>query len=317
MSEPTTTPETGDSGDEHTTTDTPTDAPGAFYLGRGHDLESGTTDGERLEYPSRDLTTHAVCVGMTGSGKTGLCVGLLEEAGLDGVPAIVIDPKGDIPNLLLTFPELRGEDFEPWVDDGEAERKGQTVPEFAASRAALWRKGLGDWGIEGDRIARFRDRVDLTVYTPGSSAGVGLSPLRSLSAPSEAVREDGEALRERVSASVSGLLSMLGVESDPLTGREHIFLSTIVERAWSAGESLDLAGLIGAVQAPGFDRVGVLALDEFMSARARSDLAMRLNTLLASPGFRSWLEGEPLDIGAMLRTKEGKPRISIVSIAHL
>lgn len=290
---------------------------GVFYLGREVDPARGTATDDLLLYDSRDLTTHAVCVGMTGSGKTGLCLALLEEAAIDGVPAICIDPKGDLANLALTFPKLQGVDFVPWVDRGEAARKGLSVEDYASQTAATWKKGLEDWGQAPERIARFRDAVDLAIYTPGGSTGLPLSVMRSFSAPPEAVLGDAAALRERVATSVSGLLSMLQRDADPIRSKDHILLSTILERAWKEGRSLDLPGLIGAVQKPGFDKVGALDLETFHPAKDRLDLAMALNGLLASPGFAAWMEGEALDAQRLLFTPEGKPRISILSIAHL
>ncbi|MCA9304481.1 MAG: DUF853 family protein [Phycisphaerales bacterium] len=290
---------------------------GAFYLGREYDLSAGEMCETTVLYDSKDLTTHAVCVGMTGSGKTGLCIGLLEEAALDGVPAIVLDPKGDIANLLLTFPDLKAQDFEPWVDAGEAQRKGMDKSAFADAQAKLWKKGLSDWGQTGERIRTMRNAVDMTIYTPGSNAGVGLTPLASFNAPGEAVINDDEALRDRISSSVSGLLSLIGIDADPVQSPEHILLSTILERAWRAGRGVELSSLIPLVQNPPFDRVGVLDVDSFMPSKDRMKLALKLNNLLASPEFASWLEGEPLDIHRLLYTPEGKPRISILSIAHL
>ncbi len=119
---------------------------GAFYLGRLYDVAGERTTDDLLMYDSRDLVTHAICVGMTGSGKTGLCISLLEEAAIDGIPALIIDPKGDITNLLLQFPELRSEDFEPWVNEEEARRQNLTRHQFAAAQAELWRTGLAKWG---------------------------------------------------------------------------------------------------------------------------------------------------------------------------
>jgi len=291
---------------------------GAFYLGREYSLADSEMLPPPVLYDSKDLTTHAVCVGMTGSGKTGLCIGLLEEAALDGVPAIVIDPKGDIANLLLTFPDLKPTDFEPWVDPGAAQRKGMNTKEFATSQAKLWKKGLKSWGQTGERIKTLRESVDMTIYTPGSSAGIGLTPLKSFDAPAQAILDDPEALRDRVSSSVSGLLSLLGVKDiDPIQSPEHILLSTILERSWTAGRSVELGSLIPLVQNPPFDQIGVLDVDSFMPAKDRMKLALKLNNLLASPEFASWLEGEPLDIHKLLYTQEGKPRISILSIAHL
>ena len=290
---------------------------GVFYLGREFDPARGAATDDLLLYDSKDLTTHAVCVGMTGSGKTGLCLALLEEAAIDGVPAICIDPKGDIANLLLAFPDLAPSDFAPWVDQADAARKGVSASDYAAQVAATWKKGLADWGQPPERIARYRNAVDLAVYTPGANSGLPLSVLRSFSAPSEAVLADATALRDRVATVVSGLLALLGRDADPIKSREHILLSTVIERAWRDGQALDLVALIGAVQKPSFDKVGAFDLETFLPAKDRLELAMAINNLLASPGFASWTEGEPLDAQRLLFTAEGKPRISIISIAHL
>ena len=289
---------------------------GVFYLGREYDPASQQI-GADLLYDSRDLTTHAVCIGMTGSGKTGLCLSLLEEAALDGVPAIAIDPKGDIGNLLLTFPELRAEDFRPWVDEGEASRKGKTVDEFAAATADNWRKGLGEWGQDGARIARLREAADVAIYTPGSDSGRPLSVLRSFAAPDPATLSDATALKERISSAVAGLLALLGIEADPIKSREHMLLSAILDTAWRQGESPDLAALIQSVQKPPFDKIGVFDVETFYPAKDRMELALRVNGLLAAPGFDAWLHGEALDVQKLLYTADGKPRIAIISIAHL
>ncbi len=290
---------------------------GAFYLGRRYDPERGEAGEEPLLYDAKDLTTHAVCVGMTGSGKTGLCVTLLEEAAIDGIPALAIDPKGDLGNLLLSFPKLRPEDFAPWIDPEEATRKGRTPEEQARAVAELWRKGLADWGQDGSRIGRFREAADVAIYTPGSSAGLSLSVLGSFGAPPPAVADDPDVLRERILAAVSGLLALLGIQADPIRSREHILLSSLLDRAWREGRDLDLAGLIRGIQEPPFQRVGVFDLDSFYPAGDRFQLAMTLNNLLASPGFAAWTEGEPLDVGRLLYTPDGRPRLSVLSIAHL
>jgi hypothetical protein len=290
---------------------------GAFYLGRAWDPRAARATDELILYDSKDLTTHAVCVGMTGSGKTGLCVALLEEAAIDGIPAIAIDPKGDLGNLLLTFPELRPEDFRPWIDPAEAARAGQTVEQHANAVAERWRRGLGEWDQDAERIARLRAAADLALYTPGSTAGRPLQALRSLAAPSAAVAADADALRERVQASASGLLALLGIEADPIRSREHILLSTLVDRAWREGRSLELGALVAEIQRPPFERLGVMDLESFFPAADRMGLALALNGLLASPGFGAWLEGEPLDVGRLLYTAEGRPRLSVISIAHL
>lgn len=290
---------------------------GAFYLGKVFDPAAGSVGGELLLYDSRDLTTHAVVLGMTGSGKTGLCLALLEEAAMDGVPAIAIDPKGDLGNLLLAFPELQPADFRPWVDEGEAARKGMTPDDYAARTADTWRKGLADWDQDGGRIVRMKEAADFAIYTPGDASGRPLQILRSFAAPSEAVAGDSAALRDRVLSAVSGLLGLLGINADPVQSREHILLSNIFDKAWREGRDLDIASLIGDIQKPPFDKVGVFDLESFYPAKERFGLAMALNNLIASPGFSSWMEGEPLDVQRLLYTPEGKPRISILSIAHL
>lgn len=285
------------------------DARGTFYLGRRE------ADQEPLLYDSRDLTTHAVCVGMTGSGKTGLCLSLLEEAALDGVPAICIDPKGDLGNLALTFPQLRPEDFVPWIDPADAARRGVSVEERAAGVAETWREGLAAWGQSGERVARFRDAAEVAIYTPGSSAGLPLSVLERLSAPPPG--QDAEAVRERVQGAVSGLLALVGVAADPVQSREHVFLSNVVQHFWSAGTDLELGALVHAILEPPMATIGVLDVDAFFGKKERQALAMKLNALLASPSFAGWMQGEPLDIARLLWTPEGRPRISILSIAHL
>ncbi|MEO8191105.1 MAG: DUF87 domain-containing protein [Acidobacteriota bacterium] len=289
---------------------------GVFYLGRTAGAAKREVQSLVL-YDSRDLVTHAVCVGMTGSGKTGLCISLIEEAALDGIPAIVIDPKGDLGNLLLTFPDLAPGDFRPWVNEEDAGRKGISVDELAKQQAELWKSGLAGWGEDGARIAKLKSAADFAIYTPGSTAGLPVSILKSFDAPNEATRSDTELLGERVGTTATGLLALLGIEADPIQSREHILLSTILENAWRKGENLDLPALIGRIQKPPVARIGVLDIDSFFPAKDRFALAMKLNNLLAAPAFAAWLEGEPLDIAALLRTPEGKPRVSIFSIAHL
>jgi hypothetical protein len=290
---------------------------GAFYLGREVDSASGDVTDDIVLYDSRDLTTHGMIIGMTGSGKTGLGIGLLEEAAMDRIPVIAIDPKGDIGNLLLTFPELRAADFRPWISEDAARRKGEEPDAYSAAQAELWRKGLADWDQDGERIRRLREHVDLAVYTPGSTAGLPVSVLRSFDAPPPQLLDDADAFRERVQSSVTGLLGLLGIDADPVRSREHVLLSAILDQTWRSGKGLDLGGLIQAVQEPPFTRLGVMELESVYPSKDRFELAMQLNALLASPGFQGWMEGDPLDIPSMLYTAHGKPRISIFSIAHL
>ncbi len=290
---------------------------GAFYLGRPYDPKTGETEDVPLLYDSKDLQTHGVCVGMTGSGKTGLCVTLLEEAAIDGIPALVIDVKGDLGNLLLTFPELEPQDFRPWVDEAEAGRQGIDADELARRQAELWKKGLGKWDQDGDRIRRLRESAEFAIYTPGSEAGLPVSILSSFAAPPPELAADADLVRERLSTTAASLLGLLGIDADPIRSREAIYLSSLLNHAWRQGQDLDLGALIRMIQEPPFERVGVMPVDSFYPAKDRFELAMSLNNLLASPSFQSWMSGEPLDVDRMLYTETGKPRIAIFSIAHL
>ncbi|WP_394831125.1 hypothetical protein LVJ94_31900 [Pendulispora rubella] len=289
---------------------------GIFYLGRGYDLEARTPTEPLFLYESKHLLTHALCVGMTGSGKTGLLIGLLEEAAIDGIPAIVLDPKGDLANLLLTFPSLAPESFRPFIDADEAAQKGKTPDALAADVATFWRDGLAASGQDGARVQRLRDACEVTVYTPGSSAGVGLSLLGSFEAPGSAVIEDAETFGGMIEGAVSGLLALAGVDAEPRS-REHVLLSQIFAAAWSEGRALDLAALVQGIQKPGFDRVGALDLETFFPAKDRGGLALAVNALLASPSAAAWARGEALDVAKLLRAPNGKPRVAILSIAHL
>ena len=290
---------------------------GSFYLGAEYDLNRGQRSEVAVNYDARDLTTHAVCVGMTGSGKTGLCLGLLEEAALDRVPAILVDPKGDLTNLLLQFPELRPADFEPWINVDDARRKGKDVDQFAQDTADQWRTGLADWGIDPARMRTLAETVEYTIFTPGSDAGVPVNILGSLAAPGLDFATEGEAIRERISGTVAALLGLVGVKADPVRSRESILLSNIFEHFWKEGRNLDLAQLILAIQTPPVRQLGVFDVDTFFPQKDRFELAMAFNNLIAAPTFQSWLQGEPLDIDRLYFTAEGKPRHSIFYIAHL
>jgi hypothetical protein len=290
---------------------------GAFYLGKRVDGVTDDVTEDLVLYDSKDLTTHAVIIGMTGSGKTGLGIGLLEEAAMDHIPVIAIDPKGDMGNLMLTFPGLAANDFEPWINERQASDEGKTPAEFAADQAALWKSGLAKWGQDGARIARLRDNAEARIYTPGSNAGLPVSVLRSFVAPGADLLADGDLYRERVQATVTGLLALLDIDADPIASREHILLSHIIDHSWQQQRDLDVAAMISAIQNPPVKKIGVMDVDSVYPPKERFQLAMRLNNLLAAPGFAAWLEGEPLDAAKLLYDPNGKPRISIMSIAHL
>ncbi|HEX7464102.1 MAG TPA: hypothetical protein VF382_04300 [Actinomycetota bacterium] len=294
---------------------------GTLYLG-GTAPPADDPAAELLEYDSRDLVTHGVIVGMTGSGKTGLALGILEEAVLSGIPVLAIDPKGDVTNLLLHFPDLSPDDFLPWINEGDAARKGQTPEAFAAETAERWKAGLASWGIGQDRVRQLRDSADFTIVTPGSSAGLPLNVLGSLRAPSLSWDTETETLRDEIEGFASSLLGMADLPSDPIASREHVLISNLVEYAWRQGRSLDLTTLIQQILEPPMRKLGVFDVDEFFPAKDRTELALRLNGLIASPSFASWLEGPPLDVPSLLEPSanpfgSGKPRATVVYLAHL
>ncbi len=289
-----------------------------WFLGKRYDLQAGQMLDQPVYYDPDDLTTHAFIVGMTGSGKTGLAITLMEEAALSGIPALLIDPKGDLTNIGLHFPELRPQDFEPWVSPDEARREGKTPAQKAAELAVLWRKGLTQWGQYPDRIRQLAQAAAITIFTPGSDAGVPISILASLAAPAIPWEGNQELLLERINGTVTALLGLVGLdEVDPLQSREHILLANIFRHAWQQGRDLTLAELILQVQNPPFDKLGVFDLETFFPARERVALAMRLNNILAAPTFQPWLQGVPLDIPSLLWTPEGRPRHSVFYLAHL
>ena len=294
------------------------DTNGNFYLGRIYDSAKKQLGVDPTLYNPADLTTHAVVVGMTGSGKTGLCIGLLEEAALNNIPALLIDPKGDITNLLLHFPKLAPEDFRPWINPDEARRSGKTVEQAASDTAAQWSKGLADWGIEPARIQALQDSAKFAIYTPGSDAGIPISILASFKAPEIGWDENKEMLREKISGTIIALLTLVGMtDIDPVRSREHILLSNILENSWSQGKDLDLGELILQTQEPPFEKLGVFDINRFFPEKDRFELAMLLNNILASPSFQTWIEGQPLDIPSLLYAPDGKPKHSVFYIAHL
>lgn len=291
---------------------------GVFYLGKRYDLDKQVcVDDELVLYDSRDLTTHAVCVGMTGSGKTGLCIDLIEEAAIDGIPVIAVDPKGDLSNLLLTFPEMQASSLLPWVDADEARRKQLSVEQLAGEEAKKWIEGLQSWQQDLSRIQRLKDSAEFTVYTPASSAGVSLSVMKSFNCPDQEILEERDLLREQITSTVTSILALLGISADPLKSKEHILLSAILDNSWKNGKDLDLHNLIELIQTPPVKQLGAMPLESFFPKKERYELAMTLNNLLASPGFEAWMEGEALDIDKLFYSADGKNKVSIISIAHL
>ena len=289
-----------------------------FYLGRAYDPSKQTVTDRPIYYDPSDLTTHAVVTGMTGSGKTGLCITLLEEAALKGIPAIIIDPKGDLTNLLLHFPDLAPQDFQPWIDSDLARRTKQTPEQVASEAAEAWRKGLSEWGISSERILALKNAAQFAIFTPGSNSGIPVSVLSSLAAPQLSWQDNREILREKISSTVTALLGLVGYEDiDPIRSREHILLSNIFENAWSQNKDVELTELILQTQTPPFDKLGAFPLDSFFPAKDRMELAIVLNNILASPGFETWRDGQPMDIASMLYTQDGHPRHSIFYLAHL
>ncbi len=290
---------------------------GELFLGGTIDPAGGERDGGNLVYEAHQLTTHGVIVGMTGSGKTGLGIIALEEALLSGIPALIIDPKGDMGNLLLNFPRFQPSDFRPWIDEGEARRKDITPDQLAADTAELWKNGLAGWEIDSARMLTLGAAAGFAIYTPGSTSGIPLNIVGSLAAPDLDWDSDAETGRDEIEGFVSSLLVLAGITADPISSPEHILLANIIEKAWRDGKSLDLATLIGQVQDPPLRKLGVFELDTFFPAKDRTKLAMRLNGLVASPSFASWLEGPPLDIRSLLYTDDGRPRASVLYLSHL
>ncbi len=289
-----------------------------FYLGRLFDTKSGKITTKALGYDPVDLTTHAVVTGMTGSGKTGLCIALLEEAALQGVPAILIDPKGDLTNLLLHFPDLLPQDFRPWIDPEMARRAGKPLDQVAQEASFAWRNGLTEWGINKERLLALQNAAEFAVYTPGSDAGIPVSVLSSLAAPKLDWESNREVLRERITSTVTALLGLVGMNDlDPIRSREHILLSNIFEAHWSEGRDVDLTELILQTQTPPFDKLGAFSIDAFFPPKDRMELAMVLNNILAAPAFETWREGESLDIQSLLFGEDGRPRHSVFYLAHL
>ena len=284
-----------------------------FYIGKEK------TNGQNfapLVYKNKDLTTHAAIIGMTGSGKTGLGISLLEEAAIDNIPSIIIDPKGDMGNLLLTFPNLQGSDFEPWIEEQDAVNNGLSIAELALKTAQTWKNGVEADFQNQERIQKLKDSADFTIYTPGSASGVQISILSSFKAPSVEVLEDNELLVSLINSTVSSILSLID-EKDDSSSKEFILISTIFMNSYANQKDLSLEELITCIVTPPFSKVGIFDLETFFPQSERLKLALKLNTIIANPSFKSWIEGEPLDISNLLYDESGKAKVSIFSIAHL
>lgn len=293
------------------------EAPTTFYLGRQYDPNTRRLIDDVVYYDSRDLTTHAVVVGMTGSGKTGLCITLLEEAALDSIPSIIIDPKGDITNLLLMFENLSPEEFRPWINVDDARRAGMSIDEYAKDMAQRWQDGLASWGIGQQRIQALKSQAEFNIFTPGSDAGLPVSIIEAMQAPTTGWHGQEEYHREQIRAITSALLALIGMSANPVKDREHVLIANIFEHAWKNGMGLTLEDIIVQVQEPPFQKLGVLDIDTFFPEKKRLQLAMELNNIIAAPSFQSWLRGEPLDMLNLMYNAQGKPRHNIFYIAHL
>ncbi|MCT7571020.1 ATP-binding protein [Aliarcobacter butzleri] len=283
-----------------------------FYIGK----EKIDDNFVPLVYKNKDLLTHAAIIGMTGSGKTGLGISLLEEAAIDNIPSIIIDPKGDMTNLLLTFPSLQGSDFEPWIEEQDASNNGLSVKEFAQNTANLWKNGLERDFQNASRIEKLKNCADFTIYTPGSDAGVQISILSSFKAPNKEVIEDNDLLVSLVNSTVSSILSLIEEKSDT-TSKESILISSIFMNYFKENKDLTLEELITLIVTPPFSKIGVFDLETFFAQSERLKLALKLNNIIANPSFKTWIEGETLDISNLLYDETGKAKVSIFSIAHL
>jgi hypothetical protein len=290
---------------------------GLFYLGNELDIQTQQKSDDLLLVKNKNLTTHAAIIGMTGSGKTGLGISLIEEAVLDKIPSIIIDPKGDMGNLLLAFDEFKPSSFEPWIDPHNAQKHGIDIDQEAQNVAQMWEKGIKSSFQDRDRVKRYKNGAEFTIYTPGSSAGISLSVLSSFDAPSSDILEDSDTFSYILGSSVTSILALIDIEADPLQSKEYMLLSSIFSYFWRQEVSLSLEELIGHVTNPPFKKIGVLPLKSFYPQKERLKLAMLLNNVLASPTFAGWTEGEALDIDSLLYTSDAKPKVSILSISHL
>jgi hypothetical protein len=290
---------------------------GVFYLGRRYSLDEKQVKTPYCLYDSKDMAAHALCLGQKGSGKTGLCIGLIEEAAIDGIPVIAIDTKGDVGNVLLQFPQMTAEDLMPWLDLDKVRRSGLPPPVFAAQQAKLWQIELTSFEETSARIQRLKDSADFVIYTPGSSAGLQISLSGALLAPSNMVLGDNDIFRERIGSCTSALLALVGIVDDSQRSRDHVLLSNIIKTAWQSRQDLTLPNLIKLIQQPNIAHIGAFDMEQFYPAGERLQLALALNNLLASLSFEALLTGEAINIDDILHGPIGKPKVSVISIAHL
>ena len=288
---------------------------GLFYLGKDIDKDTQEATDALTLLKNKNFTTHATIIGMTGSGKTGLGVGIIEEAVIDNIPSIIIDPKGDMGNLCLADPEFAPSSFEPWIAD-EANSKEQNVAEYATKTAEMWKNGIESHHQDSARVAKFA-AMKKTIYTPGSSAGVSINVLSSLETPPEEILDDSDSFSSYINSTVSSLLSLIGIEADPVESKEYILLAQLITHSWLNGNDLSLEDLIGRIISPPFKKIGVLPLDAFYPQAERFKFATKFNSIIASPTFSAWLEGETLDIQKLLYDENGKAKVAIFSISHL
>ncbi len=286
-----------------------------FYLGKDLDRTTMKPTDVLTLIKNKAFTTHAAIIGMTGSGKTGLGVGLIEEASLDNIPSIIIDPKGDMGNLCLIDSEFDPASFVPWVTD-EAMSKERDPLDYAKEIATSWKEGIESFGQDKDRAARFQS-VAKTIYTPGSSAGVSVNVMSSLDVPPAEIIKDSDLYSMYLKTTVFSLLALLGIEADPVNSKEYILLSQIISDSWMNGLNITIETLINSIINPSFDKIGVLRLDDYYSADARFAFASKFNAIIASPHFQAWMQGEVLDIQKLLYDDNGKAKIAIFNISHL
>jgi hypothetical protein len=282
-----------------------------LYIGAHADLD-GTPSDSRLRVPVDHWLTHAVVFGMTGSGKTGLLLVMVEEALRAGVPVLVLDVKGDLANLALGCSSSGPEAYAPFVHEGrDRERRAEALHRQRGESLAFWE-------LSSDDGVALHESIALKILTPGSDAGEPLHLLSSLEHANPRWSTHASEARNALSAAISLVLRVMGRDDDPARSREHVLLSLLAERRLRAGEGATLDVLIGDLSEPPFETVGALALDEFVSVNERASLAAALNALLASPTFAAWRTGEGIDVARWMSPREdAKVPAVIVSVAHL